>query len=91
MFRLWVRQFKDTHMLRDTVIEDSTADTRTHKILNSLEKACREFDLPVPIWLDNNISSFKQTSTARFNKDSFIEEVPFDFLEIKVIEEDSTY
>ncbi len=89
MFRLWVRQFKDTHMLRDTVIEDSTQDTRTHKILNSLEKACREFDLPVPIWLDNNISSFKQTSVTRFTKDSFIEDVPFDYLEIKVIEEDS--
>ncbi len=75
-------------MVRDTVIEDSTDDTRTHKILNSLEKACAEFDLPVPIWLENNIRSFKQTSTARFNTDSFIEEVPFDFLEIKVIEED---
>ena len=88
MFRLWVRQFKDTHMLRDTVIEDGTDDTRTHKITRSLEKACREFDLPVPIWLENNISSFKQTASTKFRADSFIEEIPFDYLEIKVIEED---
>ena len=55
MFRLWVREFKETHMIKDTVIEDGSEDTRTHKIMKSLEKACREFDLPVPIWLEDNI------------------------------------
>ena len=47
MFRLWVREFKETHMIKDIVIEDGSVDTRTHKIMKSLEKACREFDLPV--------------------------------------------
>ena len=88
MFRLWVREFKETHMVRDIVITDDSQDTRTHKILNGLEKACHELDLAVPIWLDNNISDFKRTSKCRFRKDSFIEEVPFDYLEIQVIEED---
>ena len=88
MFRLWVREFKDTRMLKDVVIEDASSDTRTHKIFNSLEKACHELDLAVPIWLDKNIEDFKHTSKCRFRKESFIEEVPFDFLEIQVIEED---
>ena len=91
VFRLWVREFKETHMLKDIVIEDGSEDTRTHKIMNSLEKACREFDLPVPIWLEDNIDSFKKTSKARFRQGSFIEEIPFDYLEILVIEEDPTY
>jgi hypothetical protein len=91
MFRLWVREFKETHMLRDIVIEDDTADTRTHKVFNSLEKACTALDLAVPIWLDNNIKDFKRTAKTRFRSGSFIEEVPFDYLEIQVIEEDSTY
>ena len=91
MFRLWVREFKETHMIKDIVIEDGSGDTRTHKIMNSLEKACREFDLPVPIWLEDNIDSFKKTSKARFRRDSFIEDVPFDYLEILVIEEDPAY
>ncbi len=29
MFRLWGKEFKDNHMLRDTVICDETDDTRT--------------------------------------------------------------
>ena len=91
MFRLWVREFKETHMIKDIVIEDGSVDTRTHKIMKSLEKACREFDLPVPIWLEDNIDSFKKTSKARFRRDSFIEDVPFDYLEILVIEEDPMY
>ena len=91
MFRLWVREFKETHMLKDIVIEDDTADTRTHKVFNSLEKACTALDLAVPIWLDNNIKDFKRTAKTRFRSGSFIEEIPVDYLEIQVIEEDSTY
>lgn len=75
-------------MLRDVVIEDPSSDTRTHKIFGSLEKACGKLDLAVPIWLDKNIDDFKRTSKCRFRKDSFIEDVPFDYLEIQVIEED---
>lgn len=76
-------------MLKDVVIEDASSDTRTHKIFNSLEKACHELDLAVPIWLEDNIDSFKKTSKTRFRQGSFIEEIPFDFLEIQAIEEDT--
>ena len=76
-------------MLKDVVVEDASSDTRTHKIFNSLEKACHELDLAVPIWLEDNIDSFKKTSKTRFRQGSFIEEIPFDFLEIQVIEEDT--
>ncbi len=89
MFRLWVRQFKDNHMLRDTVICDDTVDTRTHKVMNALEKACYEMDLPKPIWLDSVVRDFQLHAKCRFTADSFMEDVAFDFLEIQVLEEDS--
>ena len=91
MFRLWARIFKDNHMLRDTVIEDPSAETRTHKIFNALDQICYEFDLGKPIWLSSNVSEFQRHSKTRFRKDSFIEEIPFDYLEIQVIEEDDFY
>jgi hypothetical protein len=75
-------------MLKDTVICDDTADTRTHKVFNSLDKICYEFDLGKPIWLDSNVADFKKHDKTRFTKDSFIEDIDFDYLEIKVIEED---
>lgn len=86
--RIWAKEWKANHMLRDTVVEDCTDDTRTHKIFRSLEKIAQEFDLPVPIWLESNIREFQRHSRCRFYQDSFVEEIPFDCLEIMVIEED---
>lgn len=88
MFRLWAKEFKDNRMLMDTVIEDSRDDTRTHKIFHALEEVCLRFDLSKPIWLDTTVSDFKRHNKTRFSQDNFIEEIPFDYLEIQVIEED---
>lgn len=89
MFRIWGKVFKDTHLLKDTVIvnEDSSLN-RTKKIFNALDDICYEFDLSKPIWLDANISEFKSLSKTRFTQDNFIEELDFDYLELQVIEED---
>ena len=40
------------------------------------------------MWLDRTVADFKESARARFYADSFIEEVPFDYLEIEVLEED---
>lgn len=88
MFRLWAKVFKNNRMLRDVTIEDESKDTRTHKVFNSIDKVCYEFDLGKPIWLDSTISDFKRHSKTRFVQDNFIEEINFDYLEIHVIEED---
>ena len=87
MFRLWVREFKETHMIKDIVIEDDSEDTRTHKIFKGLDEICREFDLERPIWLDQTIRDFQKRSSCRFGQDSFIEELSFDYLEFQVLEE----
>ncbi len=36
-------------MLKDTVICDDSADTRTHKVFRALDEICYEFDLGKPI------------------------------------------
>ena len=88
MFRLWGKIWKDSHMVCDTVYEEESDDTRTHKIFRGLEEICREFDLGKPIWLDMTVSEFKRHSKARFYQDSFIEEIDFDYMEMQVLEED---
>ncbi len=75
-------------MLRDFMVEDESEETRTHKIFNAVEKVCYEFDLSKPVWLDSTVREFKKHGKARFTKDNFVDEIPFDFLEIHVIEED---
>ncbi|MDO4187894.1 MAG: hypothetical protein Q4D29_02790 [Lachnospiraceae bacterium] len=91
MFRIWAKEFKDNRLLKDITIADDKEDTRTHKVFNAIEKVCYEFDLSKPIWLDMNIQEFKKHSKVRFRKDSFVEEIDFDYLELEVIEEDDQY
>lgn len=86
--RIWFKLWKNSKLQQDVTIEDTSDETRTHKVMNALGEACRAFDLPVPIWLDRTVADFKAGARARFYADSFIEEVPFDYLEIEVLEED---
>ncbi|MBO4679674.1 MAG: hypothetical protein J5626_08385 [Lachnospiraceae bacterium] len=86
--RTWVKLFQNNHMLKDITIEDYSGESRTHKVMNALEKACLEFDLEKPIWLESTIADFKRTAKTRFTRDCFIESVEFDYLELHVIEED---
>ncbi len=86
--RIWFKTWDNNHMLQDYVAEDYSDDTRTHKIFNALDDACQVFDLGKPIWLESTIRDFKLHGKARFTKDAFVEDIPFDYLEIHVIEED---
>lgn len=85
--KVWGKIWKKGHMLRDTVIEDNSDDTRTHKIFNALYEICLAFDLGKPIWLDSNIKEFKTRAKTRFRADSFVEAIDFDYLELEIIEE----
>lgn len=86
--RVWGKEIKDNHLLKDVVISNDENDTRTHKIFHALEKICLKFDLSKPIWLDSNVSDLQMHRKTRFTQDSFIETIPFDYLEFQIIEED---
>ncbi len=88
MFRLWAKEFLDNRLIEDMTIENDTPETRTHKVFQALEDVCYAFDLEKPIWLETNISEFQRHARTRFTQDNFVEQTPFDFLEIQVIEED---
>ena len=75
MFRLWGKMWKHNRLIK-------------HKVFHALEEICYQFDLENPIWLDSNIADFKRHARTRFSRDSFIEQIDFDYLEIQVIEED---
>lgn len=82
--KLW----KDSRMIRDTVISLPPVDTRTHRTFQALEEICLEFDLGKPIWLEKNIREFQSHNKTRFTQDSFIESIDFDYLEIQILDEE---
>lgn len=75
-------------MLCDMTVCDDSEDTRTHKVFRALEEVCVAFDLGQPIWLNAAVEEFQVHAKTRFYQDSFIETIPFDYLEIQIIEED---
>ncbi len=88
MLRLWGKLYRDNHIIRDTVYQEDSGDTRTHKIFRGLEQICYELDLGVPLWLDANIQEFQSHDKTRFCQDNFIESIPFDYLELQIIEDE---
>lgn len=89
MFRIWAKMWENTHLIKDiTVCNDDSSMSRTAKVFAAIDTICEEFDLSKPIWLDCNIDEFKRHDKTKFSKDSFIDDIDFDYLEIHVIEED---
>lgn len=89
MFRVWGKKIKDNHLVEDYVseIEDYTI-SRTKKVYQALDDICYQFDLAKPIWLEVNKQDFIRTARTKFYKDSFVEDIDFDYLDFQVIEED---
>ena len=88
MFRIWAKEWKNTHLIKDVVIcNDDHTMSRTQKVFDAVDKICIEFDLSKPIWLESNIDEFKRLDKTRFTRDNFIDSIEFDYLEIHVIEE----
>ena len=86
--RIWGKIFRENHLIRDTVVELDGPERRTVKVFEALRLICTEFDLALPVWLDTNIKEFQKSAKTRFRQDSFIEAIPFDYLEIHIIEDD---
>ncbi len=86
--RIWFKIMKNTRLQQTETITDASEDTRTHKIFRALDEICSRWDLGKPIWLDANIEEFKARARTRFTQDNFVEEIPFDYMELHVLEED---
>lgn len=84
---LWFRLYRDGHMTRDLTVEGADGLSRTAMVLQALDEACREFDLERPMWLSSTVKEFQLHDCCRFTRDAFMEDIPFDYMEMRVLEE----
>ena len=88
MFRMWGKLIRNNKVTKDVTISIGDYSlSRTQMVFQALDEICYALDLGKPIWLDANVAEFKRRSRTRFGQDHFIEQIPFDYLEIQVIEE----
>ena len=82
MTGLWVRLMKKHRIDRQATRACAFADAR-----DALTDLCRELDVPRPIWLPKHEREFESFRMTGFTKDHFLEDVPFDRLEIEFFDD----
>lgn len=83
MPRLWARIIRKHCIERQTTCECTWADAQ-----DALTGICHEFDIPRPIWLDKHEREFHEFRRTQFLPEHFMEDVPFQRLEIEFLEDD---
>ncbi len=81
---LWVKTIVNHRIDRQATVPCGREDPR-----EALREACRELDLPEPVWLDKNEREWEEFGSTRFLPDAFFERVPFTRMEIEYIDPDA--
>ena len=84
MPRLWARIIRKHRIERQ-----GTYDCRYEDVEEALTELCHEFDIPRPIWLDKHRREYEEFRRTRFLPEHFMEEVPFQRLEIEYLDDDN--
>ena len=77
---LWVKEIRHHRIDRQATAPCTRDDPQ-----DALAEACRELDIPKPLWLDKHQREWDEFGMTRFLPDAFFESVPFDRLEIEFI------
>jgi len=81
---LWVREIR-----RHRIDRQATAPCTRDDPQDALAEACRELDIPKPLWLDKHQREWDDFGMTSFLPDAFFESVSFDRLEIEYIDPDA--
>lgn len=76
-------------LMRKTRIDrDITIPCMYDEWQEALENACHKLDVPSPLMLPRHERDWAEFSQARFLKEHFMEDVPFDRMEVEYIDPD---
>ncbi len=81
---LWVKEIRHHRIDRQATAPCTRDDPQ-----DALAEACRELDIPKPLWLDKHQREWDEFGMTRFLPDAFFESVPFERLEIEYIDPDA--
>ena len=81
---LWVRVMRHHRIERQLTEPCEAGEPR-----EALIEACRKLDIAAPVWLPRHERDWADYAQTRFLPDDFMETVPFDRLEIELIDPDA--
>ena len=83
MPRLWARIIKKHRIERQATVECAWPEAE-----EALTELCHEFDIPRPLWLNKHYREFEEFRRTQFLPEHFMEDVPFQRLEIEYLDDD---
>ena len=84
MARLWARI-----IIKHRIARQNTAPCAWGEAEAALTELCRDFDIPCPIWLGKHEREFEEFRHTAFLPEHFMEDVPFDRLEIEYLDDEN--
>jgi len=84
MARLWARI-----IIKNRIHKQATVNAAFEDVDDALTELCRDFDIPKPLWLNKHDREFEEFRRTAFLPEHFMEEVPFQRLEIEYLEDDN--
>ncbi len=78
---LWVKEIRHHRIDRQATAPCTRDDPQ-----DALAEACRQLDIPKPLWLDKHQREWDDFGMTRFLPDAFFESVTFERLEIEYID-----
>lgn len=81
--KIWAKLIKKTK-----IIKQSTQDGSRDSVQDAMYQICKDFDISQPMWSNKNQRDWENHSMTKFIKDDFIDEFPYDLLEINYLFEE---
>ena len=73
-------------MKKNRIDQDVTVECVSQDWQEALSEACRQLDVSKPLILPRHQRDWDQFSQARFLKEHFVEDIPFDRMEVEFID-----
>ncbi len=83
MPRLWAKIIK-----KHRIEKQATVPCAFEGVEDALTELCHEFDIPRPLWLNKHYREFEEFRRTQFLPEHFMEDVPFQRLDIEFLEDD---
>lgn len=83
MPRLWAKIIQKQRIERQATTPCAFEDAQ-----DALTELCHAFDIPRPLWLNKHTREFEEFRRTQFLPEHFMEDVPFQCLDIEFLEDD---
>ncbi len=84
MARLWAKI-----IVKHRIQRQETAEADFEDVKDALTRLCAAFDIPRPMWLPKHEREYESFRRTAFLPEHFIEEVPFQKLEIEFLDDET--